>query len=236
MTTIAIDRGRTIDKFVGAAMMVFSGDPSTEGEARDALICAEMPVRMRKRVHELCDHWRRFGVPHGVNIRMGITTGYSTVRNFGPNQRLDYTALGSPVNIAAGLQGLAPSNEAVVADATKRILVEQVEFECFDEITPKGFSHLGYLYLVKGFMSNDHRDRRQRLSHGGKHVEINVFDTTDIRAVIKELQQVAKEIESRIEDPTALSPKPIALYVANAAARKLSDVSGNRRGRTPVAR
>jgi hypothetical protein len=32
-------------------------------------------------------------------------------------------------------------------------------------------------------------------------VEINVFDITDIRAVIKELQQVAKEIESRIEDP-----------------------------------
>jgi hypothetical protein len=139
-----------------------------------------------------------------MNIRMGITTGYSTVGNFDASQRLDYTALGSPVNLAAGLQGLVPSNEAVVADATKRILVEQVEFEDFDEITPKGFSRPGKLYLVRDFIPNEHRDRRQRFSLGGKHAEINVFDTTNIRAVIKGLQQVEKEIESRVEDPTTL--------------------------------
>ena len=135
---------------------------------------------------------------------MGVTTGYSTVRNFSPNQQLDYTALGSLVNFAAGLQGLAPSNEAVVADATKRILVEQVEFEDFDEITPKGFSRPVKLYLVRDFIPNEHRDRRQRSSLGGKNAEINVFDTTNIRAVIKGLQQVEKEIESRVEDPTTL--------------------------------
>jgi adenylate cyclase len=140
MTTIAIDCGGTIDKFVGDAMMVFFGDPTTEGEAQDALKCVEMAVRMRQRVLELADHWRRLGVPDRMNVRMGITTGYCTVGNFGSDQRLDYTALGSSVNLAARLQGLAPNNEIVVADATKRILAEQVEFEDFDEITPKGFS------------------------------------------------------------------------------------------------
>ena len=29
---------------------------------------------------------------------MGINTGYCTVGNFGSDQRLDYTVLGSPVN------------------------------------------------------------------------------------------------------------------------------------------
>jgi adenylate cyclase len=105
------------------------------------------------------------------------------------------------VNLAARLQGLAPSNEIVVADATKRILAEQVEFEDFDEITPKGFSRLVKLYLVKDFKSDDHRDQRPRFSHRGKYVEINVFDTTDIRAAIEELQLVEQAFESRLEKP-----------------------------------
>jgi class 3 adenylate cyclase len=67
MTTIAIaiaiDCGSTIDKFVGDAMIVFLGDLSTKGQARDALKCVEMVVRMRQCVHELWDHWRRLRVP-----------------------------------------------------------------------------------------------------------------------------------------------------------------------------
>jgi adenylate cyclase len=82
MTTIAIDCGGTIDKFVGDAMMVFFGDPSTEGESRDALKCVEMAARMRQRVLELRDHWRRLGVPDEMNVRMGIATGYCTVGDF----------------------------------------------------------------------------------------------------------------------------------------------------------
>ena len=71
---------------------------------------------------------------------MGIATGYCTVGNFGSDQRLDYTALGSPVNLAARLQSMAPNNEILVSEPTMRLLDGDVEFLPFDEITPKGFS------------------------------------------------------------------------------------------------
>ena len=43
--------------------------------------------------------------------RMGISTGYCTASNFGSPQRLDYTALGSAVKLAARLQALAPARK-----------------------------------------------------------------------------------------------------------------------------
>ena len=39
MTTIAIECGGTIDKFIGDAVMVFFGDPNTEGEPGRIEMC-----------------------------------------------------------------------------------------------------------------------------------------------------------------------------------------------------
>ena len=53
MASIAIEYGGTIDKFIGDAILVFFGDPETDGDRDDALKCARMAVRMRERIHEL---------------------------------------------------------------------------------------------------------------------------------------------------------------------------------------
>ena len=58
---------------------------------------------MKHRVKELRKHWKKLGVVNEISIRMGIATGYCTVGNFGSDLRLDYTVLGSPVNLAARL-------------------------------------------------------------------------------------------------------------------------------------
>ena len=39
MTNVALDYGGTIDKFSGAAVLVFFGDPETQGELEDAIRC-----------------------------------------------------------------------------------------------------------------------------------------------------------------------------------------------------
>ena len=199
MTTIAIECGGTIDKFIGDAVMVFFGDPNSDGETEDALKCVEMAVRMRQRVNELSKYWNRLGAPEGLNVRMGIATGYCTVGNFGSDQRLDYTALGSPVNLAARLQSMAPNNEILVSEPTMRLLDGDVEFLPFDEITPKGFSRPIKVYQVQDFHSEAHRNRRQRLSHQGQNIEVNVLNSSDIRAVILELRQLQEEYESKLE-------------------------------------
>ena len=200
MSSIAIECGGTIDKFIGDAILVFFGDPETLGEDEDALHCVEMALRMNQRVSELQSHWKKLGVPRGLKVRMGITTGYCTVGNFGSEQRLDYTVLGSPVNLAARLQGLAPPDAVLVSETTYNLIKDQIECEYFDELTPKGFVRPVQIYRVKDFISDQHREGRRRLSRSGDRVEVNVIDSSDIRAAIEELRRIQKEFEQQFED------------------------------------
>ena len=199
MTTIAIECGGTIDKFIGDAVMVFFGDPESLGEEQDALNCIEMALQMQKRIKELRAYYERLGVPGGLDVRMGISTGFCTVGNFGSDQRLDYTALGSPVNLAARLQGLSPKNEILIEEATLQLVKGSVKTDYFDKITPKGFSRPIEVHQVNDFISAEHKENRQQFSHRGSHVDINVFDTSDINAAIEELKKVKTEFEARLK-------------------------------------
>ena len=123
---IILNNNGRIDKFIGDAVFVFFGDPESNGEIEDALNCVEMALRMRERVNELQNYWRKQGVPKEMQIRMGIATGYCTVGNFGSEQRLDYTALGRPVNLAARLEGLADPNAILIDQNTYNLIHDQV--------------------------------------------------------------------------------------------------------------
>lgn len=200
MASIAIECGGTIDKFIGDAVMVFFGDPETRGEQEDALNCMEMAIRMKARVAELQRYWQKQGVSKGIRVRMGITTGYCTVGNFGSEQRLDYTVLGSPVNLAARLQTMAPADTVLVAESTYNLIREHVTCEHFDEIAPKGFARPVQVYMAKDFLSEEHRERRRRYSLTGERVEVNVFDSSDIRAAIEELRRIQGDFERQLTD------------------------------------
>ena len=195
MTTIAVKSGGTIDKFIGDAIMVFFGDPETEGEVQDALKCVEMAILMRQRVEELQKHWKKMGVINGLGIRMGISTGFCTVGNFGSDLRLDYTVLGSPVNLAARLQSAADRNGILIDENTNNLINDVVQTEKNNTITPKGFVRPIDTFILKDFKSQSHKDQRKILSHSGERIEINVIDSSDIRAAIEELKNIQEKFE-----------------------------------------
>ena len=195
MSAIAIGCGGTIDKFIGDAVMVFFGDPETSGAEADALKAVEMALRMQTRIAELQDHWKMIGAPHGLMVWMGITTGYCTVGNFGSDQRLDYTVFGSPVNLAARLQGMAPADSILISEETQNLVSNDVECDFFGEQTPKGFPRPVRIFQAKDFHSEDHRKKRVRLSRKGDHVEVNVIDSSNIRVAIAELKRIQEEFE-----------------------------------------
>ncbi len=200
MASIAIDCGGTIDKFIGDAVLVFFGDPDSEGETEDALKCVEMAIRMQKRVVELQKYWRKHGVSRGLHVRMGIATGFCTVGNFGSEQRLDYTVLGSPVNLTARLQAMAEPDKILIDENTQSLIEAHVSCELVDQITPKGFVRPVQIYQVGDFFSEEHRNKRRRLSRVGERVEVNVIDSSDIRAAIEELRQIQEDFEKQFED------------------------------------
>jgi class 3 adenylate cyclase len=200
MSAIAVECGGTIDKFIGDAVLIFFGDPETEGEEEDALKCAEMAIRMMKRVAELNKHWKKLGVVDGLKVRMGISTGFCTVGNFGSDLRLDYTVLGSPVNLAARLQTMAEHNTIFIDEYTKDLIKSQVNSKYIEDITPKGFARAIPVYRIEDFKSAKHRDQRKSLTHIGERVEVSVLDSSNIQAAIEELKRIQESFERDYAD------------------------------------
>ena len=108
-----------------------------------------MAIDMQERVKELQTHWRSLGAVEGISVRMGISNGFCTVGNFGSDLRLDYTILGSPVNLAARLQSMAEIDDMLVDENTKNLISNEVETEFLKEFTPKGFVRPIGVYKVK---------------------------------------------------------------------------------------
>ena len=115
MSKIALQYGATIDKYVGDAIVMFFGDPTTLGVKEDALACVQMAIAMQKRVGELAQEWRDSGIETPLRCRIGIHTGYCTVGNFGSEDRMDYTMVGGTVNLASRLEHEAPPGGVLIS-------------------------------------------------------------------------------------------------------------------------
>jgi class 3 adenylate cyclase len=139
MSAIALNHGATIDKYIGDAMLLFFGDPDSRGVKEDAEACVMMAIAMQRRMRELEQEWRRRGLERPFRIRMGITTGFCTVGNFGSRDRMDYTIIGNEVNLAARLQSAVEPGGILLSHETNALVQEMVLTEEQPPITVKGF-------------------------------------------------------------------------------------------------
>jgi adenylate cyclase len=126
MSEIALAYGATIDKYVGDAVLAFFGDPETRGVNEDATACVNMAIAMQRRMRELQAEWRDRGWQKPFQLRIGINTGYCTVGNFGSEDRMDYTIIGSEVNLASRLQSHAELGGILLSHDTYSLVKDQV--------------------------------------------------------------------------------------------------------------
>ncbi|MCJ8313711.1 MAG: adenylate cyclase [Saccharospirillaceae bacterium] len=148
MAKIAQKYGGTIDKFIGDAVMVFFGDPESNGASIDASAAVWMAIEMRKHMKVLRNRWRGQGIETPLEIRMGINTGFCTVGNFGTESRMDYTIIGKQVNLASRLESMAGAGEIYIAHETYALVKHTVRCEEVGAIPVKGFSKLINVYKV----------------------------------------------------------------------------------------
>ena len=148
MTEIALTYGATIDKYNGDAIMIFFGDPESQGIAEDAFRCVSMAVEMQKRLEELTDKWARFGLQEPFKMRIGINTGFCTVGNFGSENRLDYTVIGAGVNMAARLESAASSGSILLSFDTYNLVKDKISCKESKRIKLKGISNPVRTYEV----------------------------------------------------------------------------------------
>jgi adenylate cyclase len=104
-----------LDKFVGDQLMaIFGLIPSKSNNSYNAIHAAiEMQHAtkelMKERVKENKDIFE---------IGIGINTGSAIVGNLGSENRMDYTAIGNSVNIAAKLQQIAKGGTIIIGEQT----------------------------------------------------------------------------------------------------------------------
>lgn len=164
MSEVTLKYGGTIDKFVGDSIMIFFGDPTSQGQKQDALSCVSMAIDMRKHMKIMRQKWRSQGIKTPLEIRMGISTGYTTVGNFGAENRMDYTIIGKEVNLASRLESLADPGEILISYETFALIKDRIMCRDKGEITVKGFGRPVAIYEVVDFR-RDMGPNRSFLEH-----------------------------------------------------------------------
>lgn len=150
MARIALQHGGTIDKFMGDSVMVFFGDPVSRGAKQDAEAAVSMAIAMRKHMKVLRQQWRSQGITRPLEIRMGLSTGYCTVGNFGADMRMDYTIIGREVNLASRLESAAEAGEILIPHETWSLIKDLIMCRDKGRIEVKGFSRPVQIYQVVG--------------------------------------------------------------------------------------
>ena len=110
-----------------------------------------------------------------MQIRMGVSTGYCTVGDFGSPQRLEHTAFGSAMNPSARLQVLAPAGKILISAATHALEEDNIECAKHQMITPKGFVRPVDTFLLKNHTSKARGTDRAKYQKLGNYVSINIL-------------------------------------------------------------
>lgn len=154
MSAIALHYGGTIDKFIGDAIMIFFGDPDTQGPERDALLAVQMAVAMQQRLAELNIKWQKEGLRFPLITRMGINTGWCTVGNFGSRQRMSYTIIGGEVNLTARIEGACEPGGVLLSHETYAKVKHHVVAQERESIQLKGIARPVATYAVRDLIAD----------------------------------------------------------------------------------
>jgi len=139
----------TIDKFIGDAVMAFWNAPADDGDhvvhaCRAVLECIRKNEELNRQFEQ--EKWPPY------RTRFGLHVGEAVVGNIGSADRMNYTALGATINLAARLEGLNKNygTQVLVSAAVKARSEHAFVFRSVDEIKPKGFAEAVAIYELMG--------------------------------------------------------------------------------------
>ncbi|MBJ9984350.1 adenylate/guanylate cyclase domain-containing protein [Acinetobacter sp. S40] len=198
MTEIAKQYEATVDKFMGDAILIFFGDPTSQGVEKDAKSCVEMAIAMRQQMKLLRERWIKMGYP-ALHIRMGISTGYCHVGNYGATHRMAYTIVGRDANLAARLQYAAEIDEILISDDTYQLVKN--EFLCAPKapIYLKGIQGAVKTWQVMEKYTGKMSDNQQWFDYEykGFHLVLNLEEVQNFE--YPELVDVLEKMIQRIQ-------------------------------------
>jgi adenylate cyclase len=137
MTEQIFLRGGTLDKYIGDAIMAFFGAPAPDP---DHAIHAVEAARAMQQGLKALNECRPAGYPE-LRMRIGINSGAAFAGDIGCEKRMDYTVMGSTVNLASRLEsGVAKPGEITIGPRTAELIKMEGLIQ-LEAVRPKGIEH-----------------------------------------------------------------------------------------------
>lgn len=135
----------TLDKFIGDGIMSIFGAPIAQEDHAERAVKAAL--QMRQGSEELAKRLtERYG--RGVSFGIGINSGPAVIGNIGSHDRLDYTAIGDTVNLAARLESNAKPGQILISKNTYERIKEKITVTSLESIKVKGKENLVEIYQI----------------------------------------------------------------------------------------
>ncbi len=137
----------TLARLMGDAILAFFGAPIAHEDDPQRAVLAGLDI-----VAAIAPYREQVKLRWGIDfsIRVGINTGLVVVGAVGSDLRMEYTALGDAVNLAARMEQTAQPGTVQIAHDTFRQVKDLFEFEALGSIEVKGKAEPVPAYRVIG--------------------------------------------------------------------------------------
>jgi len=151
MADILFAFGGTVDKFMGDGILAFFGDPLDIPD--HAGVAIKAAIAMQHKILELREKWQPL-VGIDLKVRMGLNSGKVIVGDLGTRRRIEYTVIGSAVNLAQRMEGLARPGGILVTEFTRSLVDTAFSIGAFtfsekQDLSVKGYDKPISAYEVK---------------------------------------------------------------------------------------
>lgn len=145
MTEIIFSNLGTLDKYLGDGLMAIFGAPYYNDD--DAINAVNAAIGMQRCLNKLNTEIKRLNFAP-IEIGIGINTGDVTVGCIGSDRRMDYTAIGNPVNLANKLMSLAKGQQILISESTYQLLGNVFRTKPLADPELKSLSNYTRIYQV----------------------------------------------------------------------------------------
>ena len=124
----------TVARLMGDGLLAFFGAPIAHEDDPRRAVLAGLSIVEGIRAY-------RAGLPPAaaeLDVRVGINTGLVVVGAVGSDLRLEYSAIGDAINLAARMEQTAAPGTVQIAEDTYRLVAGQFEVEPLGPIAVKG--------------------------------------------------------------------------------------------------
>ncbi|HUS80412.1 MAG TPA: adenylate/guanylate cyclase domain-containing protein [Armatimonadota bacterium] len=137
----------TLDKYIGDGLMAFFNAPVDQPD--HALRAVQTAVHMQRRIDANRGEWEFLGMPD-LAAGVGISTGPAVIGYVGTGQRMQYTAIGDDVNLAARLEALNKElgTRILISQSTWELVAAHVAAEPMGPMQVRGFAEPVQVYSV----------------------------------------------------------------------------------------